>query len=1458
MVGQVTFGWETGDMVVGADDLGAWLVAVLAEAGRKKLTALVLGDELDRALRQAATAAVQAAAQELRPGDDERAGQVAMVVGEVFAAAMPGAGLAGQGTLLERLQAGVAGQLAVLDDPELTDAGVSSAAVLGIPGAVLAEQLTGHLLAQILSRGARGGPLFPLAAQINDDRTHLQGQRLEGLVRRVGAEILDVLAPLDSARAVAAPVALAQLPPGIRGAGAVYLEQVRRIAPPDPPGLLGRDAELDELAAFCLREDGESYAWWQAGPWAGKSALLSSFVLRPPPQVAEQVRLVSFFITARLAAQDTRQAFTRVVLDQLAALTGDELRTALPEETREGYFLDLLGQAAAACAKAGRRLVLVVDGLDEDRGVIAGPEAHSIAALLPAEPVARMRVIVAGRPDPPVPDDVPGWHPLRNRSVVRHLDGSPYARDVQQLSQRELRRLLHGTEAEQNLLGLVTAARGGLSAADLEELTGNPVGEVREILGSVAGRTFTRRAAQAGQAGPEVYLLGHEELQAAAGSYLGRRLDTYRDQLHAWAEGYRDQGWPASTPEYLLSGYFRLLAATGDLGRVIACGLDAGRHDRMLDVTGGDSAALEEARTGLDFLAAAQDPDLGSALALACHRDLLARRNTRIPASLPAVWVTLGHATRAQALATSLTEPGPRARTLTLAAEALAETGQREEAVRVTGQAEAAAGAITDPYERAEALARVAEILTGTGQSEEAARVARQAEAAARAITSPEWRARTMALTAGTLAGAGQYKEARAIARAIADPYGRADALGRVAEMLARAGQREEAVQVAGQAEVAARDITEPYGPAVPLYRVAEALAVAGQYQEAEAVARSMTGPGLHAQALVRVARALAREGQPQEAARAARQAESVARSIASPDWRAQTLAQSVAALAAAGQREEAAQLAMQVQAAVRAITDPHRQAWTMAEIVETLAGAGQYQQAGAAAQAITQPGKRAQPLAQIAGALAGAGRHEEAARVAAQAEAAAGAITDSHEQAEALCQVAKTLAGAGQREEAARVAAQAEAAARAITVPHEQASALARVAGALADAGQRGEAAWVAGQAEAAARAITDGGSQAAALAWLAETLIKAVQRAEAVRVAGQAEAAARSITDPHEQVEALCRVAEILAEAGQPEEAAEVARKARAAARDITDADGLSLAAVAEALAAAGQDQQARIVARAITDPFGHALALSRIAKRLARAGQREKAARLARKGQAAAGDIADPDEKAYALSQVAETLAEARQPEEAARVAGQAETAARAITAPLWQPLTLYQVAETLAETGHHQQAEVIARDMTHPYDQADALARVAETLVEADQREEAARVAGQAEAAARATTNPDEQAAALARVARARAEAGDACSARRAVAAACAAGTWTATVQAVLALDPAGWAPLARILDSAWHTQLTRTPEAGPTPPQDASATTSAPAGKGEEAAAGHRRPSDKNSLNDKPCYRHSDS
>ena len=430
-----------------------------------------------------------------------------------------------------------------------------------------------------------------------------------------------------------------------------YRKQVERIAPPE---LVGREAELRELAAYCTEPGRGPYVWWRAPAWAGKSALLSTFVLDPPAGVG----VVAFFITARLGGQDTREAFTEVVLEQLAELLGQDL-PSFPAATRDAHLLGMLEHAAQACTAQGGRLILVVDGLDEDRGVTTGQDARSIAALLPHDPPAGMRVVVAGRPDPPVPDDVPGWHRLRDHGIIRRLAPSAHAQDIKTLAQQELRRLLRGTPAEQDLLGLLTAARGGLSGPDLAALTGESLWEIEDVLHGVSGRTFTRRGSawQPGD-GPEVYLLGHEELQATARAYFGgQRLAGYQDRLHAWAQEYRDRGWPGGTPEYLLSGYFQMLTAAGDTARLAACATDAARHERMLDITGGDAAALSEVTITLDLIAAQDDPDLTTALSLARHRDYLAGRNANIPVQLPGVWVTLPPRRRTWSPAAP---PGPR------------------------------------------------------------------------------------------------------------------------------------------------------------------------------------------------------------------------------------------------------------------------------------------------------------------------------------------------------------------------------------------------------------------------------------------------------------------------------------------------------------------------------------------------------------------------------------------------------------------------------------------------------------------------------------------------------------------------------------------------------------------------------------------------------------------------------
>lgn len=217
-------------MVFVADDLGAWLVGFVADAGRKRLTVFVLGTDQERALRQAGSAAVKASAAELCPQDDERAQQLAMVVSQVFSAPVSDVSLAGQETLLEMLPVGIAQQLAPLDDASLTGTDQSSVDVLGIPAGVLTRTLARNVVREIVARGARGGPLEPLAAQLNHDLTHLQGQRLENVAGQLIAEVQHALARLDVGQSAS-------------------VQEVRYALPPDTAAFTGRDNELGAVIA---------------------------------------------------------------------------------------------------------------------------------------------------------------------------------------------------------------------------------------------------------------------------------------------------------------------------------------------------------------------------------------------------------------------------------------------------------------------------------------------------------------------------------------------------------------------------------------------------------------------------------------------------------------------------------------------------------------------------------------------------------------------------------------------------------------------------------------------------------------------------------------------------------------------------------------------------------------------------------------------------------------------------------------------------------------------------------------------------------------------------------------------------------------------------------------------------------------------------------------------------------
>jgi len=75
-------------------------------------------------------------------------------------------------------------------------------------------------------------------------------------------------------------------------------------------------------------------------------------VVRPTSAARRADRV--FFITARLAAQNDRNAFIENVLEQLLALLGEAMPPLLTDSTSEANLLARLADAAAACRARGQ------------------------------------------------------------------------------------------------------------------------------------------------------------------------------------------------------------------------------------------------------------------------------------------------------------------------------------------------------------------------------------------------------------------------------------------------------------------------------------------------------------------------------------------------------------------------------------------------------------------------------------------------------------------------------------------------------------------------------------------------------------------------------------------------------------------------------------------------------------------------------------------------------------------------------------------------------------------------------------------------------------------------------------------------------------------------------------------------------------------------------------------------
>jgi tetratricopeptide (TPR) repeat protein len=1050
-----------------------------------------------------------------------------------------------------------------------------------------------------------------------------------------------------------------------------YLAQVRDIAPDE---LVCRDGELAEWAEFCAGS--EPYAWWQAGPWAGKSALSSWFVIHPPAGVD----IVSFFITGRFLGEADSDAFLNTMIEQLNSLYPASGKSPPAAGARVGAWWELVASAAAKAEEQGRRLVVVVDGLDEDTaGAAPATGRPSIASLLPRRPSSGVRFIVTSRADPGLPDDVPANHPLRT-CKPHTLTASRVAEGIALSAKQELTKLLAGNQIAIDVVGYVAGSGGGLTRSDLSALIDAPPHKLDPILRGVFGRSLHTRTSSDSrnpQADPatRVYLFAHETLRVTAEEQLGNDLARYRDKVHEWIGSYAEAGWPDNTPGYAIRGYQRLLVATADLTRLYDLARDPRRHAFLSGATGSDYAALAEIGTAQSLIADQKVPDLKALVELAAHRLAISLRNESIPDELPVTWARLARFSHAEALAHSLSGSKNQAGALTKMATIAAEADELDRAKRLTADAEAIARTLTDRQEQAEVLTGLVTAIGGAGDLDNASRIATDAETIARTLTDPYPQAEVLTALITAIAKAGDRDRAEDLARTLTDRSAQVATLSGLATTAADAGDLDRASRLAADAEA----LTGPFTETSVLTGLATAIAKSGDLDRAEDLARAH--PYAQAEALTSVATVAAETGDQARASRLATEAETIARTLTDPNTRVQMLTALATVVFATGDLSGANRLTVDAETIARTLTYPYPQARVLTGLATAIAETGDLDRAEGLARTIADRYLQADALAGLAAIAVGTGELNRANQLATDAETLARTFTSQEDQAELLAGVAAAAAEAGDLDRASRLATDAETIARTLTGPNTRAEVLSQLATVAAATAGLDRASRLATEAETIARTLTNPRDQTDVLTVLISALAKAGDL-------NRAEALTSTLTDPEVQAKALASLATIAAETG-----------------DLNRANRLATATETLTDTLYSEYTQARVLAS--------------VATAIAKAGDPDRA-------EALASTLTDPDVQAEALASLATVAADTGNLNRANRLAAATETLTRTLTDSYFKDRTLASLAIAIAKAGDPDRAEALSRTIRDPRSQARALSGLACAIAKAGDLDRAKRL------------------------------------------------------------------------------------------------------------------------------------
>jgi hypothetical protein len=1187
-----------------------------------------------------------------------------------------------------------------------------------------------------------------------------------------------------------------------------------------------RQDELNELREFC--SGAEDYVWWQGAAWAGKSTLMARFMLDPG---LDDVVTIGFFITASGQDQCDRFACARALVEQLCEELGEAPPDLQPDNAHR-QLLALLKRAAEYLGSEApsRRLVLVVDGLDEDRST--GP---GIAGLLPAQPIPGLKVVVSSRP---LPLDVPAGHPL-HRCRVRKLSRSQRAGDVEKAATAEVRQALQGGGGvAEDVLGLIAASGGGLSCDDLEALTDVSAAQLSELLDGTLGRSLALRSVRQAATGAEaaqVYLFRHEILREKTEEKIrAARMGRYRDQIHSWAMDEWAKGWSAASPAYLLYTYPYLLRAEGKLALLLDLASDPGRQQRMLAVS--HAAATTEVTMALDAVTQQldqleySDATVLAVARLAAHRAELVHRAPVTPVNLPALWAVLGDVDHARALLDTVSGSDRKAKARQLVAAALATRPHLEdeetravtaapvptpaaachpvEELVFSGEVDKAAALVADtadPRRHLElmivlvkALVRAddpwrAWELAGEHRVKDRSRlqgavvqeVARQGNADlarkwAGKIKDPERKGRLWVELIPDICAAFGVAAAAAIPKKIAPPHHRAMAQVEVARIAALAGDLQRAQAMAANAGETAAQIDGPNREqwlVTVQAGLVRAYSAMGELDRAEAILARIDHPA-------RAARALIEDMAP--AAYAAgditRMEEALSTALAeqtSADRQAALLVPLALAVAAHGDALRARQMIEQV-------GDATLRRHALAELALRLAPADEAAARQIAA-AVDTPDEGAsvthvQSRAVVQAALARE-RPDEADVPFADAESAARGIEDGYGRATSLSQVAQALAKH-------RYWPRALAVAGSIDHPYYRATTLLRLAELLPSADPR--RAGVLADAERAVEQVPDPRWQATAAARLVRALAGHVEAAVLDSRLAAGRRALRTEADPRERALALGELMAAASAAGR-------FGSVRTMAGKINDVAERIPALLQAADAADRPDQAERFCwwAESLLDkldgPEQRVRVRVRIARSLTAIGRVRKARTLVRRIGRDIADITDPAMHGAAESDHVAAVLVCGDRSEAQRLAAR-------VAHPYWRSQALGAVARSLVEHDELDEAERVCGLADDREKMTGALLHLALAAAERDEADRAHRIAAR-------MSDPVQRADVLAKLAR-RQPPGSTAARRLTVAALAGAANWTDVLPAVVHASP----PTAHLIIGE-YARAGRSPDGG---------------------------------------------